>query len=111
MYACMLETERGFFQGACAPSNATAHSYDQPHNTKEPEPWQWGSGPKWIMRRLTVGGALAWGRGNHHSPSPRAPLACHPRAALNIEHAPLKASQAATLLVGTRSRSSHDLTP
>jgi hypothetical protein len=28
MYACILETERGFFAGVCAPSNATAHLRD-----------------------------------------------------------------------------------
>jgi hypothetical protein len=30
MYACILEIRRGFFEGVCTPSNATAHSYDPP---------------------------------------------------------------------------------
>jgi len=59
MYACIVETDGGFFAVVCAPSNATANSYDPPppRSAKEPEPWQWGSGPMWIMRCLTVGGA------------------------------------------------------
>ena len=61
MYACFHETERGFFEGVCAPSNATTNFCDPPPppNTKEPEPWQWGSGPKWITSRANVGGDLA----------------------------------------------------
>jgi len=31
MYACIPEIERGFFQGVCTPTNATANSYDPPH--------------------------------------------------------------------------------
>src|SRR5215216_689374 len=31
MYACINETGGGFFEGVCAPSNATANSYDPPH--------------------------------------------------------------------------------
>jgi hypothetical protein len=30
MYAYILETGRGFFEGVCAPSNATAHFSDPP---------------------------------------------------------------------------------
>jgi hypothetical protein len=30
MYACVLETGRGFFERVRAPSDATAHSYDPP---------------------------------------------------------------------------------
>src|SRR5215210_3103612 len=30
MYACILEIGRGFFEGACTPSNATAHLCDPP---------------------------------------------------------------------------------
>jgi hypothetical protein len=30
MYACILETGRGFFEGVCPPSDATAHSRDPP---------------------------------------------------------------------------------
>jgi hypothetical protein len=30
MYACNLETERGYFEGVCAPCNATAH-FSAPH--------------------------------------------------------------------------------
>jgi hypothetical protein len=61
MYACIRETGRGFFEGVCPPSNATANFHDPPPplSAKEPEPWQWGSGPKWIMRHVTVGGPLA----------------------------------------------------
>ena len=56
-----LEIGGGFFEGVCAPSNATAH-FSRPTPTpqrKEPEPQHWGSGPKWITRRATVDGALA----------------------------------------------------
>jgi hypothetical protein len=59
MHACIPETGRGFFEGACTPCNATANFRDPPRNTREPEPCQWGSGPKRITRRATVGGALA----------------------------------------------------
>jgi hypothetical protein len=31
MYACVLETGRGFFKGVCAQSNATANLRDPPH--------------------------------------------------------------------------------
>jgi hypothetical protein len=36
MYACVHETGRGFFDGVCTPSNATAHFGDPPppRNTK-----------------------------------------------------------------------------
>jgi hypothetical protein len=30
MYACIRETERGFFEGVCPPSSATAHLRDPP---------------------------------------------------------------------------------
>jgi hypothetical protein len=65
MYACTSEIGCGFFEVACTPSTTTANFGDPPPplSVKEPEPCQWGSGPMWIMRRLTVGGDLAWGRG------------------------------------------------
>src|SRR5215203_438705 len=65
MYAYVLEISGGFFEGVCTPSHATAHSCDPPppRNTREPEPCQWGSGPKLITLRATVDGDLAWGRG------------------------------------------------
>jgi hypothetical protein len=46
MYACILEIGRGFFEGVCTPSDATAQLRDPPppHNTKEPEPRYWDSG-------------------------------------------------------------------
>jgi hypothetical protein len=61
MYACTPEIERGFFEGVCTPSNATANSCDPPppRYAIELEPWQWGSGPIWIMRRVTVDSDLA----------------------------------------------------
>jgi hypothetical protein len=61
MYACTQETGGEFFVGVCTPSNATANFHDPPSpcNTKEPEPWQWDSGPKRIISRATVDGALA----------------------------------------------------
>jgi hypothetical protein len=61
MYAYNLEIGGGFFQGVRAPGNANAHSYDPPppRNTKESEPWLWGSGPKRITSHATVGGDLA----------------------------------------------------
>jgi hypothetical protein len=61
MYACIRETGRGFFEEVCAPSNASANFCDPPppRDTKEPEPWQWGSGPKRITSRATLIRALA----------------------------------------------------
>ena len=61
MYACIRGIWRGFFQGACTPVNATANFRDPPPppNTKEPEPWQWDSGPKRIISRATLDGPLA----------------------------------------------------
>jgi hypothetical protein len=61
MYAYIREAWRGFFEGVCTPSNATAHLDDPPppRNAREPEPRQWGSGPKWTTRRATVDGSLA----------------------------------------------------
>jgi hypothetical protein len=61
MYACIPEIDDGFFEGVCPLSNATANFRDPPPplSAKEPEPWQWGPGPMWIMRRVTVGGDLA----------------------------------------------------
>ena len=61
MYACILEIGRGFFEGVCAPSNATAYLRDPPppRNAREPEPWQCGSDPKRITRRPTVSDDLA----------------------------------------------------
>jgi hypothetical protein len=60
MYACIRGTGRGYLEGVCTPSNATAHIRDPPppRNAKQPEPWQWNSGPKRITRRATVDGAL-----------------------------------------------------
>jgi hypothetical protein len=31
MYACILESGYGFFEGVCAPSSTTAHLRDPPH--------------------------------------------------------------------------------
>jgi len=59
MYACISEIVGGFFEVVCTPSTTTANFRDPPLSAKEPEPCQWGSGPMWIMPRLTVGGALA----------------------------------------------------
>jgi hypothetical protein len=71
MYACNCETRCGFFEGVCTPSYATAH-FCPPLSAKEPEPWQWDSGQKWITHCATVDGVLAWGRGKPslaHCPS------------------------------------------
>jgi hypothetical protein len=40
MYACIFESGYGFFEGACTPRNATAHSCDPPpsRNTKTGAP-------------------------------------------------------------------------
>jgi hypothetical protein len=35
MYASIHETGRGFFEGVRTPSNATAHSYDPPHQATQ----------------------------------------------------------------------------
>ena len=65
MYACIHETWIGFIEGVRTLSNATAIFCDPPppRNTREPEPRYWNSGPKRVMRRATVEGGLAWGRG------------------------------------------------
>jgi hypothetical protein len=110
MYACILEIGGEFFEGVCAPSNAPANFRDPPPtlSAKEPEPCRWGSGPIWIMRRLTVGGALAWGRGKpslaHCQSTARMPPTRH---AARRTYA-LKASRADAHLVGTPSCSRHD---
>jgi hypothetical protein len=59
MYACICQTERGFFEGVCTPNNATAKFCDPPLSAKEQEPHCQGSGPKRITSCATVGGALA----------------------------------------------------
>ena len=47
MYAYALETGGGFFEGVCAPGNATAYFRDPPPpRNKEPEPQQWGLRPE-----------------------------------------------------------------
>src|SRR5215203_1927394 len=108
MYACICETEAGFFEQVCAPSNASAYLRDPPHNTKEPESCCQGSGPKRITSRATVEGGLAWGRGR--PPPAQCPNIARmpPRTTRNVVHTSLKASQAGALLVRTRSLSSHD---
>jgi hypothetical protein len=63
MYACIPDMGGGFFARVCTPGNATANIGDPPRDTKEPESPCQDSGPKWITRRATVDGALAWGRG------------------------------------------------
>ena len=35
MYACIAESERGFFEGVCAPNDATAHFRDPPPPIRE----------------------------------------------------------------------------
>jgi hypothetical protein len=42
MYACILETGRGFVEGVCTPSNATAHSY-APHHYPSIREWTLGN--------------------------------------------------------------------
>jgi hypothetical protein len=61
MYACFREIGRGFFEGVCPSSNATANFRDPPtpRNAKVPEPHWQGSGPKRIISRATVDDALA----------------------------------------------------
>ena len=71
MYAYTPDIGRGFFEGVCTPSNATAHSCDPPppRNTKEPEPRYWDSGQKWIISCPTVRGIQLRVEVNHHSPT------------------------------------------
>jgi hypothetical protein len=109
MYACILETGRGFFEWVCTPSSTTANLHDPPppRNAKEPEPHGQGSGPKRITRRPTVNGDLAWGR-RRLPPAHCQNTARRPPTKLDIVHTPLKASQAGALLVGTRSLGGHD---
>jgi hypothetical protein len=61
MYACIPEIGGGFFEVVHAFNDQARISSDLPPplSAKEPEPHCQGSGPMWIMRRLTVGGALA----------------------------------------------------
>src|SRR5215208_434752 len=99
MYACIYETAGGFFERVCAPNDAPAHSYDPPPPTQE------NRSP--IARAPARSGLLAalpWTaiqfgvEVNHHPPSARAPLACHPRTTLHVVHTPLEASHAGALL-------------
>ena len=113
MYAYIHETGRGFFEGVCAFSNATAHSCDPPppatHENRSPiakAPTRCGSHTALPWMALYLGVDV-----DHHPPTARAPLANHPRIAPQVVHAPLKASHAGALLVGTRSLGGHDLTP
>jgi hypothetical protein len=61
MYAYIREAWRGFFEGVCTPSNATAHLDDPPppRNAREPEPRQWGSGARRITSHPSAYGPLA----------------------------------------------------
>ena len=61
MYACIRETGSGLFEEVCAPNDATVNLRDPPPplSAKEPEPWQWGSGPMWITSHATVSDDLA----------------------------------------------------
>src|SRR5215208_3270264 len=90
-----LKSGADFSSGCARPPMQPPFSATRPHpQHKEPEPCQWGSGPKRITPRATVDGPLAWVEVNHHPPTARAPLASHPRTTLNVVHTPLKASQA-----------------
>ena len=110
MYACHPETGRGFFEGVCAPSNATANFCDPPHsaiqenrspNTGAPARSGSFAALLWTALRLRVDV-------DHYPHGSRAPLASHPLIALRVVDAPLEASQAGTLLVRVRSCSSYD---
>jgi len=48
MYAYVLETGRGFFEGGARPNRSRSRILlpTPARNAKEPEPCQWGSGPK-----------------------------------------------------------------
>ena len=111
MYACICETGRGFFAGVCTPSNATVIFRDPPHpaagKNRSPiarTPARRGSQVALPWTTLSLRVEL-----NHHTPSARAPLACHPGTPQIVVDTPLKASQTGALLVGTPSCSSHDL--
>src|SRR5215212_8804449 len=104
MYAYIRGTGFGFFEGVCTLSNTTTIFHDPPlpptHKNRSP-----GSG---APSRCGSCVALPWTAPylgvevNHHPPTARAPLACHPRTTLNIVHVPFKASRAGAFLVGTR---------
>jgi len=62
MYACISETGSGFFEGVCAPSNATANSRDPPppRNTKTGAPLpglrlEENHAPRYRGRRFSLG--------------------------------------------------------
>jgi hypothetical protein len=113
MYACNPGTGGGFSRGCAHPAMQPPFSATHPHpvtrNNRSP-----GNGTP--ARRGSLA-ALPWRtlqlrvKINHHSPSARAPLACHPHAALNVVHTTLEASHADALLIGTRLCSGHNLTP
>jgi hypothetical protein len=112
MYACIPEICGRFFEGVCAPNDATAHSYDPPplatQRNRSPmarAPARSGSRAALPWRALCLGVEV-----NHHPPTARASLASHPRTALHVVDITPEASQAGALLVGTRSWSNHDLT-
>jgi hypothetical protein len=68
MYACIYKTGSGFFEGVCIQRCNRPFVRPTPTcNAREPEPCQWGSGPKGITLRANVDGASAWGR---RKPSP-----------------------------------------
>src|ERR687889_1817794 len=52
MYACSLETERGFFEGVCAPDNRPQVSCDPPHHPC------FANGLRDILPRWPIGPAL-----------------------------------------------------
>src|SRR5215218_6592868 len=113
MYACLYEIRGGFFSMVCTPSDATAHSYDPPLPSTQENlspiartPARCGS-----QAALTSAASGLAVEVDHHTPTARAPLACHPRPTLDVVDTPFKASHAGAFLVGTRSLGGHDLTP
>jgi hypothetical protein len=57
MYACTSEIVGGFFEGVYTQQCNRPFLRPTPptRNAKEPEPSQWGTGPKWIICRANVG--------------------------------------------------------
>src|SRR5215216_5322245 len=115
MYACIPDIDGGFLQGVCTPRNATAIFRDPPpphHATqKDRSPSDGAPAGRGLLAALPWAALWPGVEVNHHPPSARAPLACHPRITLDVVHTPRKASHACALLVRTRFCSCHDLMP
>src|SRR5215204_4225065 len=100
-----------FSRGCAHPAMQPQFSATHPVRRKNRSPDN-GTPARRASLAVLPGAALSLGVDVHHHPrSARASLASHPRTTRNVVHTPLKASQAVALLVGTCSRSGHEIMP